>query len=250
MQEAKVADTAHWVTLTYETPPMTDNNFMTLRKPDVQNFFKRLRKVKRTYSQRAIKYYLCGEYGDTFARPHYHAVIFNSSPADIEKSWSGFTSLHDPEGVILGHCYFDVVNENTIAYTAKYMNKLKKIPMFFEDLRLPEFQLFSKGLGINFITDATRHFYNADITRNYVTINGFKHPLPRYYADKLIVCPVQKLVKRLFAQEASTATLEAQRLEWEKQKTYHQTFEAFRYTQKMNHQKFYMEKVLKRDKFK
>jgi len=250
MQEISHADTAHWVTLTYEVPPLTDNGFMTLRKPDVQNFFKRLRKRKRDFSRKKIKYYLCGEYGDTYYRPHYHAVVYNSSPEHIQSAWENFSSPLDPEGVILGICHFDEVNETTIAYTAKYMNKAKKVPIHFNDLRLPEFQLFSKGLGIGFLTEQAKNFYSADITRNYVTINGFKKPMPRYFMDKIVVCPVFKLAKQLFAQENSKKTLELQYAEWNENKTYHQTFEQYRYAKKQAHHDFYVSKILKRDKFK
>lgn len=250
MQEVRFADSAHWVTLTYEIPPLTEDNMMTLRKPDVQNFFKRLRKLPRAFSNRKIKYYLCGEYGDTYYRPHYHAVIFNSSPEQIEKCWRGFSSLGDSEGVILGTCYFDEVNETTIAYTAKYMNKAKKIPLFFEDLRLPEFQLFSKGIGVDYLTEAVKEYYNACITRNDVFTNGFRKSLPRYFMDKLVVCPVFKLAKQLYAADKAEKIYQEQLAEWNENKTYGQTFEQFRYTRRKAHNDFYMNKIQKRDKFK
>lgn len=250
MQEVRFADTAIWVTLTYENPPLTETGQMTLRKPDVQNFFKRLRKVKRSFSQKKIKYYLCGEYGDTFYRPHYHAVIYNSSPDAIERAWTSFVSMGDPEGVVLGTCYFDIVNETTVAYTAKYMNKTKKIPLYFEDLRLPEFQLFSKGLGIEYLTDAVKAYYNACITRNDVFTNGYRKSLPRYFMDKLVVCPVFKLAKQLYAADKAEVLYQTQLAEWNENKTYGQTFEQYRYQKRKVHQDWFMKKIQDRKKFK
>jgi len=250
MQEVRYADSATWVTLTYETPPLTDTNQMTLRKPDVQNFFKRLRKIRRSFSKLKIKYYLCGEYGDTYYRPHYHAVIFNSCEDHINKAWSSFTSMGDPEGVRLGTCYFDEVNETTVAYTAKYMNKMKKIPLYFEDLRLPEFQLFSKGLGIGYLTDAVKTYYNACPTRNDVMVNGYRKSLPRYFMDKLVICPVFKKAKQLYAQDKAEALFLEQQAEWNENKTYGQTFEQFRYQRRKVHNQFFLDKITKRDKFK
>jgi len=250
MQETRVSDSAIWCTLTYDIPPLDDNNMMTLRKDDVQKFFKRLRRIPRDFSKQKIKYYACGEYGDRYERPHYHAVIFNSSPTDIEKAWKDFWSPYDSEGVVLGICTFDDVNERTIAYTAKYMNKGKLIPKFKGDLRLPEFQLFSIGLGINFINDATRTFYNSDPTRNAVTVQGFKKALPRYFYNKLVICPVFKLAKRYYAQTKAAEKLAGQMAEWEQNKTYHQTFESYRYSQKAHSLAVFRENLAKRKNFK
>lgn len=45
--------------------PYTDNGDMTLKKSDAQGFIKRLRSAGV-----ACRYFLCGEYGDAFGRPH------------------------------------------------------------------------------------------------------------------------------------------------------------------------------------
>jgi len=72
---------SHFVTLTYGTEhvPLTPNGFMSLRKTDLQKFFKRLRK---NTGLRDVKYYACGEYGSKTNRPHYHAIIFGWWPKD------------------------------------------------------------------------------------------------------------------------------------------------------------------------
>lgn len=250
MQESKVSDSAIWVTLTYEAPPLDENNMMSLNKNDCQKFFKRLRKIKRLHSDRPIKYYLCGEYGDTYERPHYHAIIFNSTEEDIRSAWETFSSPEDEDSRTLGKCYFDKVNENTIAYTVKYMNKGKLIPKFKTDKRLPEFQLFSKQLGINFVTNATRTFYNSDPRRNNVTVNGHNKALPRYFANKLIVCPVFRLAKRLYIQDKADLQTSKHRKEFEENPTYHQTFESFILSKKNHALKIFREKLANRKKFK
>jgi len=53
----------------------------TLVKEDLQKFFKRLRRVVR----KPIKYYACGEYGDSTQRPHYHALIFGLGMSERER---------------------------------------------------------------------------------------------------------------------------------------------------------------------
>jgi len=249
MQEAKVSDTTLWCTLTYESPPLDANGMMTLRPSDLQKFWKRLRKIKRDFSKKTIKYYGCGEYGSEFERPHYHAVIFNSSPEHVAKAWNDFMSLDDEQGVKLGFTTFDELNHNTAMYTAKYMNKGKLIPKFKGDLRHPEFQVFSKKLGINFITDATKHFYNADPTRSYVSINGFKKSLPRYFYDKLVVCPVFRLAKRMYAQDKAATQYAANVLDYEQSPRITQTFLSFVAERKHHALKNFKENLKKRNKF-
>lgn len=77
-------------------PILSDDNYnnrltMTptiLRKEHIVNFFKRLRK---SLPSTLISYVYCGEYGETFKRPHYHAVIWSDSPISYQhflKAWS------------------------------------------------------------------------------------------------------------------------------------------------------------------
>jgi len=250
MQESRVADSAHWVTLTYESPPFTDNRLMTLDKTDFQKFIKRLRKHERTHSNQSIKYYACGEYGDKYERPHYHAIIFNSTPEHIKLSWENFWSPTDEQGRVLGITTFDIVNEKTIAYTAKYMNKGKLIPKFKDDDRTPEFQLFSQGLGKNFVTNATTTFFNQDPRRSSVFVNGYRKALPTYFVRKFKICPVFHLAKTLFARDMAAEKLAEQLSGWERNRTFHQTFESYRWSQKQHALKQWRERLANRNKFK
>jgi hypothetical protein len=45
-------------------------------KRDLQLFFKRLRKA---YPDVKLRYFACGKYGEQFARPHYHVILFGKS---------------------------------------------------------------------------------------------------------------------------------------------------------------------------
>jgi len=249
MQETRRCDTATWVTLTYEQPPLDSNGLMTLRKDDFQRFIKRLRKIRRDFSTQKIKYYACGEYGSKTFRPHFHAVIFNSTPNDIDRAWSNFTSLADEQGVKLGFCTFDAVNENTVMYTAKYMNKGKLIPLFDGDKRTPEFQLFSKGLGSNFLTEETQKHYLENPTKNFVYVDGFKKALPRYFRDRIFEGYEHlKTAAQVVAQESSLSTLKVQHAEYSTSKAKKQTFEEWRYSRKKSAIDFFRKSLEKRDK--
>lgn len=72
-----------FITLTYDNDhlPLSDSHpeHASLKKRDVQLFMKRLRKK---YPDRDIRYYFAGEYGPQTMRPHYHAIIFGWFPDD------------------------------------------------------------------------------------------------------------------------------------------------------------------------
>lgn len=171
-QEEKQHKFAHFITLTYETSnlPRTSRGFPTLCKEDVQKWLKRLRKMSRC---RTIKYYLAGEYGTNTYRPHYHAIIFDAKPSDIEASWG------------LGYCHFGTVSAASIAYTVKYLDKGKLIPMHPNDDRLPEFALMSKGMGKNYLTPEMVSYHRANESTAVTLPGGIKQAMPRYYRDKI-----------------------------------------------------------------
>lgn len=190
LEQDKVSENSLFCTFTYENKyftresgRLTEKGFMTLVKRDFQLFMKRLR--KSTTNGKIIKYYAVGEYGSSTFRPHYHAIIFNSSRGDIEKAWG------------LGNVHCDVVNGNTVAYTTKYMHKGRLIPLHSNDDRTPEFQLFSKGLGLSYINEQTIAYHNADLSRQYLTAEGgVKIPMPRIYRNRLFSDSVKKKLAR------------------------------------------------------
>lgn len=140
-KEGQRSDTAYFITLTYDTNhvPISGRGFMTLKKSDVQKFFKRLRKLHtKNGKQSKISYYACGEYGGQTNRPHYHLIIFNADLRDIEKSWS-------LGSVPIGGLHCGTVSDASIGYTLKYMCKPSRFPMFKGDDRVSEFSLMSKA---------------------------------------------------------------------------------------------------------
>ena len=179
MQEDKISFSAHFVTLTYDTHsvPITENGFMTLKKSDLQNFFKRLRLLCPTTD---VRYYAVGEYGDQHKRPHYHAIIFNAlDTTRFQKAWT-------LDGKQIGNVHVGQVTGQSVAYTLKYIDKQGYVKKFAADDRIPEFSVMSKKLGLNYLTDQIRNYHSADLNRNYITLpDGFKIALPRYYRTKV-----------------------------------------------------------------
>ena len=69
MHESQLHERNCFITLTYADMP----SGRSLHKDHLQKFWKRLRKAIHPTK---IRYFACGEYGDGFDRPHYHAIIF------------------------------------------------------------------------------------------------------------------------------------------------------------------------------
>lgn len=70
--EAQLHEEKCFITLTYDDKHLPPHN--SLRKSDLQKFWKRLRR-----SLGKLRYYAIGEYGDKSLRPHYHACVFGNS---------------------------------------------------------------------------------------------------------------------------------------------------------------------------
>lgn len=184
MHEAKSSPLSAFVTLTYNEKNLPED--LSLKKKDVQDFFKRLRKKKQcsnklckkynyTPDAKKIRYYAAGEYGDInemenvneqikyisrygsakLGRPHYHCIIFNYWPEDSKKIgqyWSSKT-LEDTwqKGfVVVGEVTFE-----SASYTARYVTKKMRPSIddrearFHYKGRAPEFALMSRGNASN-----------------------------------------------------------------------------------------------------
>lgn len=122
VHESKSHNENCFVTLTYDDDnlPYHEN----LNRPDIQKFFKRLRRKIGKF-----RTFYCGEYGDQTKRPHFHTLIFGYSPADAKlagKSSNG-ENLYESELLTktwgFGHVNFGAVNFESAAYVARYSTK-------------------------------------------------------------------------------------------------------------------------------
>ena len=130
--EAKMHDENCFITLTYDDAHLTrlwpePLAPATLVKDDFVKFMKRLRK---RIAPRKIKYFMCGEYGENYQRPHYHACIFGFEPHDQVLLSEGsdykvYTSDMLSKAWGLGFVTVGPVTFDTAAYTCGYT--LKKI---------------------------------------------------------------------------------------------------------------------------
>ena len=215
-EEDKVSSSSFFITLTYapEHVPLTETNQMTLVKQHHKNFIKALRKRNKA----TIRYFGVGEYGDLGSRPHYHIILFNLEDAKlIGKSKEGYPEYYSKavdKSWNKGNIQIRAVGFESIAYTLSYMNKGRKIGHHPNDPREPEFNLKSKGLGKAWLTE--ENIKQAILQgRNYMTVNGYKKPMPRYYKDK-IFDEEQKQFFRMKAEKEKQNRIEKRQREYDK----------------------------------
>lgn len=183
LHELNYHKSAVFLTLTYSDEYLPENN--SLSKRDLQLFVKRLRKDLAD-SGRKIKYFACGEYGDTTERPHYHAIIFGLS---LDKNDREYVMRNWPYcdwtvPSIRDHS-FGLAEPDSINYVAAYIDKKFSGDLaeqeYTEKGRQPVFRLSSNGLGLNYALDN----HDQIKTHGYITRNGVKNSVPRYYLKKL-----------------------------------------------------------------
>ncbi len=225
LEEDKISSSSKFITLTYDTKciPITQNGYKTLQRADFQKFMKRLRKkqLKHYPNSPPIKYYMAGEYGEKRYRPHYHAIIFNVIDTEfIATTWP------------LGTVDIGNVSGASIAYTCKYLEKLKRIPEHRNDDRKKEFSLMSNGLGKSFLTPQMIAYYQDDIKRYHVTTpDGIKIAMPTYYRKRIFSEDQQKLqtkyIQKLLKDKEELNIQEYAKL-YPDHKTYHEYLDSAR----------------------
>lgn len=215
MMEDKRSVSSFFITFTYDTNhiPISKNGFMSLSIDDMQKCIKRIRKahdskykVDQVYNRQSIRYYLVGEYGGKYKRPHYHLIVFN---LDLKLMFSDKDrkilemSNYDGKAHVMckqwdkGIATVGTVSGASVGYTLKYMTKARWRPMHKNDDRLREFSLMSKGLGDNYLTDAIKKWHIKKLSdRMYLQIDdGKKIAMPRYYKQKIYTDEQRAAVK-------------------------------------------------------
>ncbi len=179
--QMNISQSACFMTLTYEDPPLSFNEQATLKKKDLQDFLKRLRKHEKAKKNgTSLKYYAVGEYGTNGHRPHYHLIIFNISNYTRTRS-----DLVAKKIWKKGHVDIAICNSATINYVVGYINQGSWSPQHELDDRDPHFSIMSKGLGANYLTDALFDYHYDRMDASVMHPDGYRIPLPRYYKDQI-----------------------------------------------------------------
>lgn len=188
--EAQMHEWSSFVTLTYDDAHCP-------RSLDYSHFQSFMRRLRRARVGQVIRFYMCGEYGSQFSRPHFHALLFGVwfpdrvpvregdvplyRSAELEGLWpSGFSSVGD-------------VTPESAEYVARYCVKKVTGPQAREHYtRLdpetgemyevePEFSRMSlrPGIGAPWLDRFGSDVYSS--VRDGVMRGDRKFKPPRYY---------------------------------------------------------------------
>lgn len=191
MHEAATWEANAFLTLTYDDEHLPQQGQLEPRH--LQLFLKRLRRYANRHpahlnSDRRsnIRFFACGEYGETEGRPHYHALLFNCGFPDQLKAG---TDLY--QSALLarlwdkGHNRIGHVTHASAAYIAQY--SLKKdgrgdrvdadgvlIPGPFLRMSL------RPAIGLTWLQR-----YHDDLQNGYLVEGTRRHKLHRYHRNKI-----------------------------------------------------------------
>jgi hypothetical protein len=179
-EELRTNTQATFVTLTFSNEEYTklskevtttggyehDNEIATLA---TRRFLERWRKK----TKKSIKHWLITEIGgERYEKIHLHGIIWSKDEKEIKEKWKyGF--------VYIG----EYVNEETIGYITKYVNKIDQKHKSYNSKIL-----CSPGIGKNYInrTDSQKNKYKEGKTdETYKTRTGIKLNLPIYYRNQI-----------------------------------------------------------------
>lgn len=183
-----------FITLTYADEHLPPRE--SLQHRDFQLFMKRLRNT-------GVKprYYMCGEYGETTGRPHYHAILFGHDFADKKnpkKTKQGHSLYESPQLTELwgkGKTWIGACTPDSCGYVARYITKKVRgeaAPLYYTRVNKETGELepieheyarmsLKPGIGATFYEKYKGEIHNQDS----VIVKQQKRKVPRYYDKQL-----------------------------------------------------------------
>ena len=190
MHEAQMHDESCFVTLTYADAFLPPGG--SLRLSDFQKFMKRLRRR----ADARVRFFHCGEYGESFSRPHYHALLFGFAFPD-RTHWVDRDSGPVWRSELLeelwpvGQSEIGSVSFESAAYVARYVTKKVTGEASAEHYTrvdrstgevfqvAPEYATMSRrpGIGATWLEE----FHSDVYPRDHVVSRGREAKPPRFY---------------------------------------------------------------------
>lgn len=183
-----------FLTLTYNDEKLPEGGTLVVRHH--QLFMKRL---KKHYKGKRIRFYHCGEYGENTHRPHYHTILFNHDFEDkvflkhTETGHAVYTSAILDKIWGHGNCVIGNVTFESAAYCGRYvMGKLTGNRKSEYGSRVPEYSTQSRNPGVG---SPWLLKYKSDVyPHDFCVMNGKRVKVPKYYDSFLNNTPIGKIV--------------------------------------------------------
>lgn len=180
-----------FLTLTYSNENLPDGG--NLSREDITLFIKRLRIAVQRKGGYVSAYFGSAEYGSKRGRAHYHLLLFNWKPEDLQyfgKSYSGmpiYTSSFVSKLWNKGLVWVGSLTGSSGAYVARYTTKKQKPHLVGN--RVKPFLLYSSnirsgnyrgGIGVSWFSR-----YWQQLEKGYIVYKGFRVDIPSYFIDLL-----------------------------------------------------------------
>lgn len=196
MHEAQLyGDNNSFITLTYSDDFLPEHSTLV---PEHWTIF--IRELRRSIYPATVRYYMCGEYGENFGRPHYHAILFGLDFPDKTPHARGvqgitYTSPSLEKLWGKGFCTIGTVTFESAAYCARYVIKKqlgKSAGAYYRTVdketgelvtRLPEYARMSLRPGI--ASDWFEQNHHDVFPSDHVILKGHPVDVPKYYDRKL-----------------------------------------------------------------
>lgn len=187
-------DTSLFITLTYDEAHLPHDR--SLRKKHVQDFIKRVKKELGSSKENPIRQTYCGEYGKKTNRPHYHVILYNADFVDrkshrmSDQGHPVFTSELLTRLWGMGQAEFGFATPASIAYLYKYVLKKKTRKEKEQPLEI-EYDGVTYEVAHEFIESSRNPGIgaslrdSASIRKGYLTVNGVRKKLPKYYLEHI-----------------------------------------------------------------
>lgn len=195
-EDIKTNKNGKFITLTFSDESIKElsDNFPTLSGYELDNaiatlatrrFLERWRKTFK----KSLRHWFVTELGHQGTNNiHIHGIIWSDSLTELDKHWKyGFTWKGKQMLEKIGqHVYahtINYVNDSTIGYITKYVNKIDLEHQYYQPIILT-----SPGIGGNYTKtgDYKRNEYQHTNTKeHYRTRTGHRIALPIYYRNKL-----------------------------------------------------------------
>lgn len=205
MHEAQMHEDNCFITLTFDNEHIPQNGSL-----DVSIFQRFMKRLRKEYAPKKIRFFHCGEYGEKFKRPHYHACLFGFDFSDLVSYNTGKGVVQSSNALKKLWPYgFNTVGELTFdsaAYVARYITKKvtgQAALLHYTDIdfktgevlneRKPEYTTMSRrpGIGKKWFDEFKDEVYPSDS----VVVRGKEMKPPKYYDSQYEIIEPEKFLK-------------------------------------------------------
>ena len=192
------------VLLTYNDEKLYyKNGKPSLNKVHITQFLKRFRYYVDEIFGGRLRFFLAGEYGGNFHRPHYHMILLSENNLEVQDSINGsFAFIHN----ILescwgkGFCNIEYLQNSSasVRYLVQYLDCY--VPKDLEDVDKP-FRMMTRGnrntrgLGFDYLVN------NVDKVKQMIANINYTYKVYSEKMGKYVDIPIPRYYKRIIAPE-------------------------------------------------